>query len=109
MHENEECESFIRTVLTTALDDVISDPDIQIALDQVSKEPLVYFDQMKKASSKQETIGKPGLKKLVESSEFVKNMETVLEECLFNLMQEIEFHEFELTESVPFAITESSE
>ncbi|PRP79387.1 hypothetical protein PROFUN_12985 [Planoprotostelium fungivorum] len=90
-------------VLSDMLHDAIHSLDITGIVNEIAQEPSPYFCQifttpLHAVESKIPTIHQEE-KKLFASDEFQEMMESVLEETVFNLMQEISFGEFDATKN----------
>lgn len=112
------------TLLSTLLDDIILDQDVQLLLDPKQTSGLPYFaqitsrrqngihlvmpllekeneDKTKEPDSVELVAGfrkdEEIQEKILSSNNFQNSVETILESTLFNLMQEADMHEFDMT------------
>lgn len=108
-----ECHELIADVFANLLDEVICDPELAEVLESVPKEPLNFFAQLSSGRGDDETQAKDDasrpdkqdiFKSILRSSEFSNAVELVLEGTIFNLLQEANMSEYDLSKTVPLAV-----
>ncbi|KAL3899489.1 MAG: hypothetical protein SGCHY_002012 [Lobulomycetales sp.] len=109
---NSDYQDLINDVFDKLLDDVINDPDMPKLLDEVPYEPLVYFAQLSSPSLDDDSQSQNDTEyqktdiyySIIRSTEFTNIAESVLEGTIFNILQEANMSEFDITKTVPLAI-----
>ncbi|KAJ3221474.1 hypothetical protein HK099_003484 [Clydaea vesicula] len=131
LFSNQECQEIINNVLLSALDDIMADSELEKVLEQIQKEPLMYFRQLSVNEHDKDSINgifvenckldteielernemenleqlkNHTYKAMMRSSEFINLVESILEGTVFNLLQEVNVNEFELTRPCKLAI-----
>ncbi|KAI8912237.1 hypothetical protein DFJ77DRAFT_542027 [Powellomyces hirtus] len=114
-------QSLVTSALSSILDDVFQDPDVQSLPEKLRGEPLPYYaqiavsrpvngidlvdvnsvgnDEPDETSSVMKQNAEQTVEQVLGLAEFQNLVETVLEGTLYNLMQEATLDEFDITQS----------